>query len=119
MKQILDLFEERYAQSVIFNPCDQPSNWRTWDGYLIEHNITKPGAALNISPNQLFRFDEERPGEGHVRHVGRVTPHGIYIVLREQEGVRAIVSTDLMTQVMKDTQSDPDLDPIHYILTNY
>lgn len=119
MKQLLDLFDERYNQSVEFPPAAQPPHWRDWDNTLIESVIVKDtNIPPGLSMGQSFRFTETRDGEGLVHHVGRVTPNGIYMVLRHATGVRAITSQRIMSQAMAATASNPQADLIEYILTN-
>lgn len=117
--ELTDLFEQRFAQAIDFPVSMQPENWRTWDNELIEANISKEYAQANMPVGQLFRFEETRPSEGYVRQVGRITPDGIFIVIRHAEGLRAIVSGPLMQRFMRDTANIPSLDSLNYILINY
>lgn len=117
--EVMELFEQRFAQAIEFPVSAQPENWRTWDGELIEGNISKEYAQAQIQPGQLFRFDEQRPTEGFVRHVGRITNEGIFIIIRDTQGLRVIVSNLLMQRLLHDTASNPSADLIHYILINY
>lgn len=119
MKESLQLFEERHNQATDFPVHAQPPEWRSWDGRIIESNLTKKGHLANIPVGQLFRFDENRPDEGDVRHVGRVTNEGIWVVMRDSQGLRTFTSQPVMSRAMRETSSDPSADITEHILTNY